>query len=142
MGAVAAMQIGELAAQAGVSVQTLRYYERRGLVWAARKPGSRYRQYGTDTVRTIRFIRRAQALGFTLDEIHALLGLWAESSKSCSAAERQASAKLGSIEAKIGDLVAMRDALTQYVAACRSRKSLHECPLLAGLGEPEDGHDS
>src|SRR5574338_1446272 len=123
------MQIGELAAEAGVSVQTLRYYERRGLVTTARKPGSRYRQYGPATLRTIRFIRRAQALGFTLDEIRDLLGLWAESSKSCSAAERRASATLGRIGAKIADLTNMRDALTKYVAACRNRKSLHECPL-------------
>lgn len=135
------MQIGELATQAGVSVQTLRYYERRGLVGAVRRPGSRYRQYGPETLRTIRFIRRAQALGFTLDEIRDLLGLWAESSKSCSAVEQRASAKLGSIEAKIGDLVAMRDGLAQYVTACRNRKSLHECPLLAGLGGPEDDHE-
>ena len=134
------MQIGELAAQAGVSVQTLRYYERRGLVAAARKAGSRYREYGPEMLRTIRFIRRAQALGFTLDEIRDLLGLWAESTKSCSAAERRASSTLGRIEAKIADLGDMRDALTQYVAACRNRKSLHDCPLLAGLGGPEDGH--
>jgi MerR family transcriptional regulator, copper efflux regulator len=89
---------------------------------------------------TIRFIRRAQALGFTLDEIRDLLGLWAESTKSCTAAERRASSTLGRIEAKIADLGDMRDALTQYVAACRNRISLHDCPLLAGLGGPEDGH--
>lgn len=135
------MLIGELAARAGVSVQTLRYYERRGLVATARKAGSRYRQYDAETLRTIRFIRRAQSLGFTLDEIRDLLGLWAESSKSCSAAERRASTTLGRIEAKIADLGQMREALTQYVAACRNRKSLHECPLLAGLGGPEDDHD-
>jgi len=86
-------------------------------------------------------IRCARALGFTLDDIRDLLGLWAESSKSCTAVERRASAKLGSIEAKIDDLIAMRDALTQYVAACRNRKSLHACPLLAGLGGPEDFHE-
>jgi DNA-binding transcriptional MerR regulator len=132
------MLIGELAARAGVSVQTLRYYERRGLVSTPRKSASGYRQYGAEAVRTVRFIRRAQALGFTLEEIRDLLGLWAESTKSCAAAERRARATLGRIDSKIADLRQMADGLTQYVSACRDRATLQDCPLLAELGGPEE----
>jgi DNA-binding transcriptional MerR regulator len=92
------MRIGELAIHAGVNAQTLRYYERRGLVGANRRTGSGYREYGPNAVRQVRFIRRAQDLGFTLDEIGDLLGLRADSSKSCSAVEKSASATLERIE--------------------------------------------
>ena len=128
--------IGELAARAGVSVQTLRYYERRGLVSKPRKTASGYRQFGGETVRTVRFIRRAQSLGFTLDEIRDLLGIWTESAKSCGVAERRASVTLGRIETKIGQLTQMHEALTQYVSACHNRETMQDCPLLAAPGGP------
>jgi DNA-binding transcriptional MerR regulator len=136
------MLIGELAAKAGVSVQTLRYYERRGLMSKARKTASGYRQFGVETVRTVRFIRRAQSLGFTLDEIRDLLGLWAESAKSCGAAERRARATLSRIESKIGALSQMQAALAQYVSACRNRETMQDCPLLAAIGGPGDDSDA
>ena len=136
------MLIGELAAKAGVSVQTLRYYERRGLVATPRKSSSGYRQFGAETVRRVRFIRRAQSLGFTLDEIRDLLGLWIESAKSCGAAERRANVTLGRIETKMAALSHMQDALTQYVSACHNRQTMQDCPLLVGLGGPEDDPDA
>lgn len=134
------MRIGQLAAQADVNVQTLRYYERRGLLEMPDRSASGYREYATETVRRIRFIRRAQHLGFTLEEIRDLLAFWSDSSKSCTAVERRASATLARIENKIADLRRMSEALSQYVVACRDRASLHECPLLAGLGEADDGN--
>lgn len=128
------MRIGELAEQAEVSVQTLRYYERRHLLGAARRKRSGFREYEGDAVRRVRFIRRAQDLGFTLEEIRGLLGLWADSARSCAAAEQRASATLDRINGKIADLGRMRDALSKYVSACRNRASLQQCPLLEELG--------
>jgi Hg(II)-responsive transcriptional regulator len=132
------MRIGELAAQARVNVQTLRYYERRGLLTEPKRSRSGFREYGAEIVRQIRFIRRAQDLGFTLEEIRGLLALWADSATSCSAVERRATATLERIEEKIADLRQMKDALTQYVSACRDKAALQECPLLSGLGGMEE----
>src|SRR5437868_1721423 len=123
------MWIGELATRAGVKPETLRYYERRGLLGAARRP-SGFREYDSEALRRVRFIKRAQDLGFTLEEIRDLLGLWAESSKSCNAVQRRASATLTRIEAKIADLRRMSGALSKYVDACRNRSALERCPLL------------
>jgi len=128
------MRIGELAQHAGVSTQTLRYYERRGLLDQKQRTQSGYREYNLNAVRQVRFIRRAQDLGFTLEEIGDLLALWPDSVKSCAAVERRASATLARIEQKISDLRRMRDALSQYVVACQHRESLQECPLLGDLG--------
>ena len=132
------MRIGELATQAGVSVQTLRYYERRGLVETPRRSVSGMREYADGTDRRIRFIRRAQRIGFTLEETKDLLSLWPDSSRSCRAVEQRATATLMRIDARIKDLRQMQKALSQYVSACRDRSSLRHCPLLAGLGEAEE----
>lgn len=129
------MRIGELSSQAHVSIQTLRYYERRGLLPAPDRQTSGYRRYPPDAVQRVRFIRRAQELGFTLQEIDDLLALWADSTESCGAVEKRASSTLERIEEKINGLMQMREALNQYVNACRQRHSLATCPLLAALGE-------
>ena len=134
------MRIGELAADANVNVQTVRYYERRGLLQAPRRAKSGFRTYDPETVRRIRFIRRAQSLGFTLDEIRDLLGLWTESGESCSAVEKRASATLRRIATKMEDLRHMSDALTQYVSACRGKSQLNGCPLLKALGELDEAN--
>lgn len=129
------MRIGELAAEAGVNVQTLRYYERRGLLDIAPRTPSGFREYADNALRQVRFIRRAQHLGFTLEEIRDLLALWTDASQSCLAVERRASATLERIEGKIADLRQMSEALAKYVSACRNRTSLARCPLLEALGE-------
>jgi Hg(II)-responsive transcriptional regulator len=128
------MRIGEVAAEARVGVQTLRYYERRGLLPRPRRQSSGQRTYEAGAVQRVRFIKRAQDLGFTLDEIDALLGLWADSAKSCQAVENRAAETLERINAKIRDLRQMQRALAQYVTACRDRHALDECPLLEALG--------
>jgi Hg(II)-responsive transcriptional regulator len=132
------MRIGEVAAQAAVTIQTLRYYERRGLLRAPSRQTSGYRRYEDDVVQRVRFIRRAQDLGFTLEEISDLLGLWTDSAQSCTAVERRASATLERIDDKLRDLGRMRGALAQYVTACRDRRSFDECPLLIALGDSNE----
>ena len=134
------MRIGEIAAQADVNIQTLRYYERRGLLTPPSRRASGYREYGTDDVQRVRFIRRAQDLGFTLQEIGDLLALQSESVRSCGSVEKRASLTLGRIDDKIKDLRRMRTALAKYVHACRDR-SLESCPLLAALGGEEGNRD-
>lgn len=132
------MRIGEAAARTDVTIQTLRYYERIGLLPAASRQSSGYRRYDRDALRRVRFIRSAQDLGFTLQEIGALLGLWAQTRRSCEAVEKRATKTLERIDSRIRDLKRMRSALAQFVDACRDRHSLEECPLLAALGgEPE-----
>ena len=132
------MRIGEVAAEAGVGIQTLRYYERRGLLPAPTRQLSGYRRYDSDIIQRIRFIRRAQELGFTLQEISDLLTLWSDSGRSCGIVERRATETLGRIEGNIRDLEQMRDALVSYVTACRDRRSFDSCPLLAALGQDRE----
>ena len=130
------MQIGEVADQAGVSIQTMRYYERRGLLPEPQRSEAGYRRYGQDALRRVRFIRRAQELGFTLEEIAELLALWEQSAVACDHVAERATATLDRIDAKIGDLQRMRSALGQYVSACRAGQTLPGCPLLLSLGDP------
>jgi len=130
------MRIGELAKRTGVSSQTVRFYERRGLLGDPRRKASGYREFDLAAVRQVGFIRRAQSIGFTLAEIGDLLSMWADSATTCAAVEQRAGATLERIEKKIADLRQMREALTKYVCACRSRSVLDACPLLEELGDP------
>lgn len=132
------MRIGEVAARTDVSIQTLRYYERIGLLPAPPRQTSGYRQYNPDALRRVHFIRRAQDLGFTLQEISDLLCFWPESARSCGAVEKRATLALARIDRKVRDLKRMRRALAQYVTACHDRPSLEECPLLNVLGADDD----
>ena len=131
------MRIGEVAANARVSVETLRYYERRGLLPKPERSASGYRSYGADTIRRVHFVRHAQQLGFTLDEIVDLLGMWDDSATSCEQVAGRAAATLTRIDAKMEQLARMRAALAQYVDACRARETLADCPLLVSLGHLE-----
>ena len=132
------MRIGKLATDAGVTIQTLRYYERRGLLGKTKRLASGYREYDEKALVTVRFVRRAQNLGFTLDEIRDLLKFWGDSSRSCGAVETRARNTLERIATRISGLEQMQDALTKYVSACRTRAAMEDCPLLASLGGPED----
>lgn len=127
------MRIGQVAEQAGVGVETLRYYERRGLLSMPRRRDSGYREFDADAVARVRFIRRAQDLGFTLQEIGGLLALWQDSLTSCDLVQQRAGEAMGRIEHKIAELQRMRDALGQYVRACSRSSALAECPLLRAL---------
>lgn len=131
------MRIGELADQTHVKIQTLRYYERRGLLAPPERLASGYRVYDSGSVQRVRFIRRAQELGFTLNEIIDLLTLWDDVPGSCAAVQQRATAALDRIEAKIQDLKKMRRGLGHYVEACRRRDPVGSCPLLRELGGSE-----
>ncbi|HEX9579634.1 MAG TPA: MerR family transcriptional regulator [Gemmatimonadales bacterium] len=129
------LTIGRVAQGAGVNVETVRYYERRGLLAAPPRTAARYRQYPADAIRRIEFIKRAQQLGFTLEEIGDLLNLRARSERNCDAVLRQARHALDRIAAKAGELERMRRALVQLAEDCRRRKPSGECPILAALEE-------
>jgi len=127
------MRSSQVADQAGVNVQTLRYYERRGLLPVPERSGSGYRSYDTQAVRTVRFVKRAQSLGFSLEEIEALLHLAAGGPDSCGAAKELATEKIDELDRKIADLAIMRDSLGQLVATCRRSRSRRLCPLLEAI---------
>jgi len=131
------LRIGELAARAAVKIDTLRYYERRGLLPVPVRSTAGYRAYTPDAVQRVRFIQRAQALGFTLQEIADLLTLRADSTLACEAVEVRARAALGRIESKLDDLTRMRRGLQHYIGACQRHDPLDTCPLLRELGGPE-----
>src|SRR5689334_4537981 len=128
---------GQVAASAGVNIQTLRYYERRGLLEEPDRRQSGYREYPRETVRLVRFIKRAQELGFTLDEIDDLLKLRGDRTSHCSEVRETARTKIEDIDHKIGALRAMKKALSQLVATCVKDGSDRRCPLLEALDERE-----
>ena len=105
------LTIGEVAAQAEVHIETLRYYERRGLVERPPRSASNYRLYPEDAVRRVRFIKRAQELGFSLKDIKELLSLRAAPEAGCHEVRAHAEAKIKDIDDKIGSLTAMKHAL-------------------------------
>jgi Hg(II)-responsive transcriptional regulator len=133
------LRTGEVAARAGVNVQTLRYYERRGLLHEPERRRSGYREYPAETVRVIRFIKRAQELGFTLTEVEDLLRLREDEGASCAEVQTAAEMKIGDIEQKIQSLRAMRRALRALVRSCATGDLLaRECPILEALDDPKE----
>jgi len=138
VGNTSALKIGELAKAAGVGVETIRYYERRGLLAQPPRRASGYRQYPPMTVRRVRFIRRAQTLGFTLKEIEELLALRVDDERSCADVRALARAKLEDIERRVAELQQMGRALEQVARRCRGRGPTSECPILEVLDEVED----
>ena len=129
------LRTGEVAAQAGVNVQTLRYYERRGLLKEPQRRQSGYREYRPDAVQLIRFIKHAQELGFTLTEIEELLRLRSDQKAKCSEVRATAQEKIEDIDKKIRSLRAMRRALGVLVSSCTSDGSIRECPILEALDD-------
>jgi MerR family mercuric resistance operon transcriptional regulator len=125
------LTISRVATEGGVSVETIRYYQRRGLLAEPPKPVGGYRNYPKEIVKRIRFIKRAQALGFSLEEVAELLQLDVEDAcgKSCDLAER----KLVVIDQKIAELAAMRRALAKLMAACDKKSRRGACPIIAAL---------
>ncbi|MBA3893691.1 MAG: MerR family transcriptional regulator [Gemmatimonadales bacterium] len=128
-----ALTIGQVASAAAVNIQTIRYYERRGLFTAPRRSPAGYRQYAEDAVNRLRFIKHAQELGFSLKEIQQLLALQVRHGAACDAVERKTRQKIGLVERKIRDLERIRHTLEQLAAACASRRPTDECPILEAL---------
>lgn len=127
------LRIGEVAKQAAVHVETLRYYERRGLVAKPPRTGVNYRYYPRETVRRVRFVKRAQELGFSLNEIRELLSLRVTPRARCADVRDRADAKIADIEAKIRALRRMKKALSGLLAECEGQRPVSECPILASL---------
>ena len=125
------MTIGRLASAAGVNVETIRFYQRSGLIDEPARLHGGYRTYGEEDIRRIRFIKRAQLLGFTLDEITSLLKL--EGSQACIGTRDLAARKLAMVESKLADLQAMKIALTGMVARCDNEERDEWCPIIQAL---------
>ena len=129
------MRIGEVAARAGVNIETLRYYERRGLLREPERHASGYRAYPEDSVKVVRFIKRAQELGFSLADIEELLRLAEGGPESCRDVRALANAKIEDMERRIATLQAMRRSLLALVRTCNRRGDDRECPLLSAIEE-------
>jgi MerR family mercuric resistance operon transcriptional regulator len=122
------LTIGKLADAAGVNIETIRYYQRRGLLDEPIKPLGGHRRYSAEQAKRVRFIKRAQALGFTLDEVGLLLTL--ESACACADTRALASRKQGLIERKMADLTAMHKALGGLIQQCDAGGSTRPCPII------------
>ena len=125
------LTIGRLASEAGVNVETIRYYQLRGLMPEPDKPTHGHRRYAVETAKRVRFIKRAQALGFTLEEVASLLKL--DAAHACAETRDLALHKLEVIEAKLADLTAMRAALKALIRQCTAGAMKGSCPIIHAL---------
>jgi len=124
---------GKLAGRGGVNIATIRYYEKRGLLPDASRTRAGYRMYAGDALRRLHFIRQAQALGFSLDEIGELLSLRMQPGTTCADIRMLAKEKISAVEQKINDLQRIKNALTDLASACRGSGPTVECPILEAL---------
>lgn len=127
------LTIGVLAKSAGVNVETIRYYHRRGLLQEPSKPGGGFRHYPQESVKRVRFIKRAQTLGFTLEEIQGLLAL--DQRKACRETREIAAHKLDLIEQKIAGLSKMKKSLARLVRSCDASAAGAPCPIIHVLAD-------
>ena len=127
------LSIGQLARSAGVGVETVRFYERQGLLQEPARKDSGYRQYAEDVIARLRFIKRAKELGFSLKEIKELLALRVDPDTTCADVRSKAQAKIADVEEKIEALQKIKKALVQLSTACRGRGPTSECPILDAL---------
>ena len=132
------LTIGLVARHAGVGVETVRFYERQGLIEEPPRRLSGYREYGDDVVSRLGFIRRAKDLGFTLKEIKELLSLRRDPSTPVADVRRRAEAKIADIETKIRTLQKMKKALGKLTSACCGSATTAECPLLHALDHDDE----
>jgi MerR family copper efflux transcriptional regulator len=131
------LTIGQVARRAGVGIETVRFYERQGLLAEPARKESGYRQYTEDVVARLRFIRRAKQLGFSLKEIAELLALRVEPHTTCAGVREPVEAKIADIESKIQTLRAMKAALVKLTKQCSGTGPTSKCPILDALGKVE-----
>ncbi len=131
-------RIGQVAKQAGVSVEAIRFYESRALIPEPPRTASGYRQYPAETIQRVRFIQRAKELGFSLKDIHTLLTLRNDPNTTCADIKAQALKKIVEVDEKTLDLARIRHALTELVAKCDAEADLSECPILDALDEKDE----
>ena len=129
------MRIGELARSVDISVETIRYYQRIGLLEVPQKPYGGTRSYGTEDLQRLRFIRRAQQLGFSLHDICALLEL---SSSDCEQVQKLAAEKLNLVQEKLGQLRRIESVLAETLTQCAKRKGNQPCPIIESLTESDN----
>lgn len=127
------LTIGQLARATGVGVETIRYYEREGLIPDPPRRKSGYRQYPPDMTRRVRFIRRAKALGFTLKEIGELLELRVDPAGDCADVRALARTKIAEVDVKLADLTRIKSALERLARACDGTGPTSDCPILDAL---------
>ncbi len=125
------LTIGTFARAAGVGVEAVRYYQRRGLLPEPSRPAGQVRRYGSRDVERLRFIKSAQKLGFTLDEVQVLLRL--EDGTHCAEAQELAAQKLGDVRERLAALHQIEGALAQLVSSCRVHEGNIACPLIVSL---------
>lgn len=133
------LTIGKLAKTSGVNIETVRYYERIGLIPKPHRKESGYRQYSLEDVARLKFILHAKELGFSLKEIRELLELRVDPETNCEEVRQQAELKITNIEKKISDLKRIRAVLLNLATACRERKQTDECPILEALEAEDSG---
>jgi Hg(II)-responsive transcriptional regulator len=127
------LKVGMVAKRAAVNLQTIHFYERKGLLPKPPRTASNYRMYSEDAVRRVRFIKRAQELGFALRDVKELLSLRATPGTRCGDIRQRAMAKLRDIDEKIGTLQAMHKALTKLIGECAGSRPITACPILEAL---------
>jgi MerR family copper efflux transcriptional regulator len=137
---MSALTIGRVAQLASVGVETIRFYEREGLIAIPPRVAFSYRHYPQDTVSRLRFIKRAKALGFSLKEIKELLSLRVSPEVTCEDVRACAEAKIADIEDKIRQLQTMRRALVGLMETCQGSGPVSECPILESLALEETDH--
>ena len=124
------MRIGQVAKRAGVNVETIRFYERKRLITQPLRTSGGYREYRNEAIANIRFIKRAQELGFSLAEIAELLSWQADPRATCADVKQKAEAKISTIHGRIIDLQKMKHSLEQLAAACKGSGPLNDCPII------------
>jgi MerR family mercuric resistance operon transcriptional regulator len=129
----AQLTIGKVARNAGLAIDTVRFYEREGLLDKPARTASGYRHYSSDAVARLRFIRQAKELGFTLSEIRELLTLRVAAGKSCADVKARAEAKIADVEQRMAQLGRMKRALVKLASACSGRGPTSACPILDAM---------
>jgi Hg(II)-responsive transcriptional regulator len=127
------LSVGQLAKNTRVNIETIRYYERRGLIPPPPRRESGYRQFSKDTIARVRFIKRAQEVGFTLKEISELLSLRVAPDTTCADFKERTLGKISEVEQKIRALQRIKKALVKLKAACRGQGPTSECTILGAL---------
>ena len=126
------MNIGDAASATGVSAKMIRYYESIGLIAASKRSDAGYRKYGESELHTLRFIRRARSLGFSLEQIRELLSLWQDGSRASKDVKAIALAHVDELDKRIAEMTAMRDTLKHLAQACAGDHR-PDCPILVDL---------
>lgn len=130
-------RIGELAAECNINKETIRYYERKGLIKETSRTDSGYRMYSEETVKRIGFIKRMQQLGFSLSEIHKLLGVVDKDEVRCANMYNFISQKIVEVQQRMKDLKRIENMLIELKKRCPNEEKLHECPIIETLIDNE-----